>query len=107
MLGGHHSWIWPYSGIAKPLEISNLLLLEGQGSILAGSDVNLDSEFPPTRPSSPDLSKALILHPIPSNFTHAHHDYNPFTSLDAIPDYGDHNLSVNNLLDHLLVWNLL
>jgi len=72
MLGGHHSWIWPYSGIAKPLAFPSLPLLEGQGSIMAGSNVNSDSEFHLTRQSSPDLSKALILHSIHFNFTHAH-----------------------------------
>jgi len=35
MLGGQHGWIWPYPGIAKPLEFPNLPLLEGQGSIMA------------------------------------------------------------------------
>jgi hypothetical protein len=106
ILGGNHGWIWPYSGITKPLKFPNLPLLEGQGSIIAGSDVNLDSEFPPTRPSSPDLSKVLILHPIYSNFTQAHPEYNPFTSLDAIPGYttcNDQELSVNNLLNHLSI----
>jgi hypothetical protein len=106
MLGGQHSWIWPYSGIAKPMEFPNLRLLEGQGSIMAGADINLDSDFPPTRPSSPDYSKALILHPIYSNFACAHPEYNPFTSLNTIPDYptySDNNLSVNDLLDHLSI----
>ena len=106
MLGGHHSWIWPYSGIAKPLAFPNLPLLERQGSIMAGSDVNSDSEFHLTRQSSPDLSKALILHSIHSNYSC------PFTLLNAIPDdptYSDHDLSVNDLLNHLsiLVWSLL
>jgi hypothetical protein len=32
ILRGNHGWIWPYSGIAKPLEFPNLPLLEGQGS---------------------------------------------------------------------------
>jgi hypothetical protein len=80
--------------------------LEGQGSIMAGSDIDLDSEFPPTRPSSPDLSKVLILHPIHSNFAHAHPEYNPFISLDTIPGYltyDDQDLSVNDLLDHLSI----
>ena len=73
---------------------------------MAGSDGGLDSEFPPATPSSPDLSKALILHPIHSNFARAHLKYNPFTSLDAIPDYptyGDHDLSVDDLLNHLSI----
>jgi hypothetical protein len=73
---------------------------------MAGSDINLDSDFPPTRPSSPDLSKALILHPIHSNFAHAHPEYTPFTLLDAIPDYltyGDHDFPVDNLIDHLSI----
>ena len=105
-LGGQHGWIWPYSGIAKPLGFPNLPLLEGQGSIMAESDDGLDSEFSPPTPSSPDLSKALILHPIHSNFARAHPEYNPFTSLDAIPDYptyGDHDLSVGDLLNHLSI----
>jgi hypothetical protein len=106
ILGGNHSWIWPYSHITKPLEFPTLPLLEGQGSIMAGSNVDLDSEFPPTRLCSPDLSKTLILHPIHSNFACAHPEYNPFTSLSAIPDYptyGDHNLSVDHLLNHLSI----
>ena len=105
-LGGHHGWIWPYSGIAKPLGFPNFPLLEGQGLIMAGSNGGLDSEFPPPTLSSPDLSKALILHPIHSNFARAHPEYNPFTSLDAIPNYptyGDHDLSVNDLLNHLSI----
>jgi hypothetical protein len=105
-LGGQHGWIWPYLGITKPLGFPNFLLLEGQGSIMAGSDNGLDSEFPPPTLSSPDLSKALILYPIHSNVAHTHPEYNPFTSLDAIPDYptcGDHNLSVGDLLDHLSI----
>jgi hypothetical protein len=105
-LGGQHGWIWPYSGIAKPLGFPNLPLLEGQGSIMAGSDNGLDSEFPPPTQSLPNLSKALILHPIHSNFAHAHPEYNPFTSLNTIPDdptYGDHDLSVGDLLDHLSI----
>ena len=105
-LGGQHGWIWPYSGITKPLGFPNLPLLEGQGLIMAGSDDGLDSEFPPSTPSSPNLSQALILHPIHSDFAHAHSEYNPFTSLDAIPDYptyDDHDLSVDNLLNHLSI----
>jgi hypothetical protein len=111
ILGGQHGWIWPYSGIAKPLECPNLPLLEGQGSIMAGSDINLDSNFTPTRPLLLDLSKAPILYPIHSNFTCTHPEYNPFTLLYAVldyPTYGDHSLLVNNLLTiYLLVWNLL
>jgi hypothetical protein len=41
MLGGQHSWIWPYSSIAKPMEFPNLALLVGQGSIMAGADIDL------------------------------------------------------------------
>jgi len=102
ILGGQHGWIWPYSGAIKP----NLPLLEGQGSIMVGADVDLDSNIPSTRPSSPDYSKALILHPVHSNFARAHPEYNPFTSLDTIldyPTYGDNDLSVSNLLDHLSI----
>ena len=60
----------------------------------------------PSYPSSPDLSKALILHPIHSNFAHAHPEYNQFTSLDAIPDYptyDDNDLLVYDLLNHLSI----
>jgi hypothetical protein len=102
ILGGQHSWIWPYSGAIKP----NLPLLEGQGSIMAGADINLDSNIPSTRSSSPDYSKALIIHLVHSNFACAHPKYNPFTSLDTIPDYptdGDNDLSVSDLLDHLSI----
>jgi len=45
-LGGQHGWIWPYSGITKPLGFPNLPLLEGQGSIMAGSDDGLDCYIP-------------------------------------------------------------
>jgi hypothetical protein len=71
---------------------------------MAGSNINLDSNFPTTCPSSPDFSKALILHPVHSNFACAHLEYNPFTLLDTIldyPAYGDRALSLNNLLTHL------
>jgi hypothetical protein len=106
ILGGDHGWIWPCSSVTKTLKFPNLLLLEGQGSIMAGSNIDLDSKFPPTQPSSPDLSKALILHPVHSNFACTHLEYNPFTSLNAIldyPTYGDHNLSVDDLLTHLSI----
>ena len=68
---------------------------------MAKSDVDLDTEYPPTRPSSPNFSKVLILHPIHSNFTHTHPEYNPFTLLDTILGYlayDDQELSVK---DHL------
>jgi len=90
----------------QTLGVSQPSALEGQGSIMAGSDDGLDSEFSPPTPSSPDLSKALILHPIHSNFARAHPEYIPFTSLDAIPiypTYGDHDLSVDDLLNHLSI----
>src|SRR5882762_5577882 len=81
ILGSSHSWIWPYSGIIKPVEFPNLPLLEGQGSIMAGSDIDLDSKS--TQPSWPNFSKALILHLVYSNFAHAHPEYNPLTMLNT------------------------
>jgi len=53
---------------------------------MAESDDGLDSEFSPPTPSSPDLSKALILHPIHSNFARAHPEYNHHLAW-RIPDY--------------------
>jgi len=106
ILGGQHGWIWPYSGIAKPMELPNCPLLEGQGSIMAGADVDLDSNIPSTRSSSPDYSKALILHPVHSNFACVHPKYNPFTLLDTIldyPTYGNNDVSVSDLLNHLSI----
>jgi len=102
ILGAWHDWIWPSSGVIKP----NLLLLEGQGSIMAGANVDLHSNIPSTRSSSPDYSKALILHPVHSNFACTHPEYNPFTSLDTIldyPAYSNHDLLVDDLLDHLSI----
>jgi len=63
-------------------------------------------QYLPTQPSSPDLSKALILHPIYSDFSHTHPEYNQFTSLNAIPDYptyDDNDLLVDDLLNHLSI----
>jgi hypothetical protein len=106
ILGSAHNWIWPYSSIAKPLRFPILPLLEGQGLIMVGSNLTFKTEVQPSRPSSPDLSKALILHPVHSNFARAHPEYNPFTSLNNIPDlltYSDKDLLANDLLAHLSI----
>jgi hypothetical protein len=65
---------------------------------MAGTNVDLDSKFPSTHPSSPNLSKALILHPVHSNYTHAHLEYNPLTLLDSILLSEDRALSLNDIL---------
>jgi|SRR5882762_3099981 len=89
-------WLHQTHGISQPSTFGRSRFYYG----------DLDSDFPPTRPSSPDYSKALILHPIQSNFACTHPKYNPFTSLNTIPGYltySDNDLLVNDLLNHLSI----
>ena len=56
MLGDAHGWHWAIPKVVDYPLVSNLPLLEGQGLIMAGLDVTLDSDIPPSCPPSPDLS---------------------------------------------------